>query len=112
MVVRFLPMTTVTAWDPLLRRIRALSQTTRPLFVGISDRDDLEATMRADAERRYQHALLERIFWNLTSDERDRIRMDVFADHPDYRRSMYGPSFDLDCLWEVARLLEQSRVDQ
>jgi hypothetical protein len=105
-------MTNAAAPAPLLRRIRALSQTTRPHFIGISDPDNLEATMRADAERRFQHALLVRTFWNLTSEERDHIRQDVFAEHPEYSHSMYGPSFDLDCLREIARLLEQSRDDR
>ncbi|MCC7422361.1 MAG: hypothetical protein IT428_18945 [Planctomycetaceae bacterium] len=65
--------------------------------------------MRADAERQFQFALLGRTFWHLTSDERDRIRMDVLADHPDYRDAMHGPSFDLACLREVAGALERLR---
>lgn len=101
-------MTNTAATAPLLRRIRERSETAHPIYAGTVDPDNLEATMQADAERKFQQALLERTFWNLTPDERDRIRMGVLAGHPEYCRSMFGPSFDLECVRDVARVLEQA----
>lgn len=93
----------------LIGRVLQLSIETRLLISPEADADTVEELMRFRAECSFQYAHCQRIWWNLTAAERDRVRWSILADHPLYKQHMDATAFEGHCIAEVARLLTQAR---
>jgi hypothetical protein len=94
----------------LHRRIRELASDTEPIaFPSFITAETLEEQERCQAERHYLYALCRRTWWRLAPPERDVIRTIVLAEHPYYRtHPEKSVSFEMDCVREVARFLDES----